>query len=237
MDMNIGQLIQTLNLSQLVQTFFGTIFGGFIVIFTNWWTERGERRKTTQERNEQTYIIEGIDPLAEYYQRLSLSLFNKSNKNIISIVEKDVPVEAINKVRILLNNVVPLNIIFRAHGHLTYTQDQQMLGAAGNIMQEAVNALLNYRERLTTEIFKSANTLHQEKETARLISTLENTSNQLELLEKQRLEKERELNLLLIKSLSQKVLQRKVPLSIPNSIEELRSLRKQERKNLFHHVQ
>ncbi len=179
--MNIGQLIQT-----LIATIVGSIIGGLIVIATNLIKEGEERRKDTQKKYEQTYVIEGIDPLVAYYQSLAFILINKANNHTISIVEKDIPVEALSKVRILTKNIEPLNIVLMAHGHLANTEDKDILTSASASMQNAVEALLDYRVKLTAKILISTNSLDHKRETAELIHRLYDIDNKLISLEDQR---------------------------------------------------
>lgn len=179
--MNISQLIQT-----LVTTIVGGVVGGLIVITTNWITAKGKRRQDIQEWYERTYIIEGIDPLVAYYQNLSFSLMEKANGYTIHVVQRDIPVEALGKVRILLlNDVVPLNLITYAHRHLAFNSDRKLLKETANTLQSAVEAFLDFRLKLTEVISSKVNDKHFIVDTTNLSNDLQEVFYELVDLRKQ----------------------------------------------------
>lgn len=179
-----------MNVGQLIQTLFATVVGGLIVIATNWISAKGKSREAIQEWYEQTYIIEGIDPLVAYYQYLVFSLFDQSNGNKTKVAQRDVPVEALSKVRVLLNNFVPLNIIIFTHSLLTYTTDTRRLGDAARILQNAVEALLDFRLELTTEVPSHVHSKHYIADTTYLINRLNKVEKELDDLNEQQIVEE-----------------------------------------------
>lgn len=183
--MNVDQLITSLTV------IIATVVGGLIVIVPNWVNKRTESKKTTQEWYDQTYIIEGIDPLITYYQRLSLSMFNKASGYTMSIAEEDIPIAAISKVRILLKAYSPLlNIILKSHWHLSHTEDVDMLQDVGMTLQHAVEAFLDYRRQLIAEIPKARGSKYFGFDTTELTTRLRHVENELNRLEKQRVREE-----------------------------------------------
>lgn len=209
--MNTGQFIQT-----LLTTIVGGIVGGLIVITTNWITAKGKRRQDIQEWYERTFITEGIDPLVAYYQYLVFGLFDKSNGYTLKVIQRDIPVEALGKVRVLLNDFVPLNIILFAHAHLAYTIGKNMLGEVATALQDAVEAFLDFRLELTKVVSNQVHDKHYIANTANLIARLEKVFQTLKDLEEQRLveadeENESKLAVENIRKIQRNVKRRDVP--------------------------
>ncbi len=173
-----------MNIAQLIQTLVATVVGGLIVIATNWLSARGKRKEAVQEWYERTYIIEGIDPLVAYYQYLAFTLFSTANANrVLSIVKRDIPVEALNHVRILLKgDVIPLNIILAAHYQLAEVTEQKVLLESAQTVQKAVEVLLIFRVELTEVISRRVGNKHYVANTTRLISNLEKVDQELKNL-------------------------------------------------------
>jgi hypothetical protein len=178
-----------MDIAQLIQTLVATVVGGLIVIATNWISARGKRRQDIQEWYEQTYIIEGIDPLVEYYQKLSFSLIDKLEGYTLHVVQKDIPVDALSKVRILLkNDPAPLNIILLGHALLANPVDEGILEAAADAMQDAIDNLLRFRLELTKVISSQVNNKHYVADTVNLVNRLEKIRRKLYQLEGQQKE-------------------------------------------------
>jgi hypothetical protein len=92
-----------LNISPFIQTAFGAIVGGLVVIATSWLNTKREKRKEIQAWYEQRYVTEGIDPLLAYFTGLSFHFLSlPSNNKTIPLSELPVPVEALTRIEILL---------------------------------------------------------------------------------------------------------------------------------------
>ena len=91
-------------------------------------------------------------------------------------------VEAISKVRILLNAFVPLNIIILAHNHLAYSEDWHVLNEASQIMQQAVEVALGLPSGLIEVIPSEVYSKHYIPNTTHLKNRLEGVFEGLELL-------------------------------------------------------
>ncbi len=170
-----------MNIIQLIQTLVATVVGGLIVIATNWLTARGKRREAVQDWYERTYITEGIDPLVAYYQRLVICLIDKSRHFTLQIDQKEIPVEALTNIRILLkNSVTPLNIIFYAQAILTYLTDSKPLYETSVTLQnDVITGLMNFRRELIEVVTSKVHDKHYLADTTDLISQLKKAEQKL----------------------------------------------------------
>lgn len=91
-----------MNINPFIQTVFGAIVGGLVVIATNWLNTTREKRKEVQEWYEQRYVTEGIDPLLVYLSNLLFHLTRSSNDEKIILPVAMVPVEALTRIEVLL---------------------------------------------------------------------------------------------------------------------------------------
>jgi len=175
-----------IEIAQLIQTLVATVVGGLIVIATNWLSARGKRREAIQEWYERTYITEGIDPLMAYYQSLVFALYSKASDKVISIAKRDIPVEALCKVRVLLLNDVTLsNIILGAHYQLAECTEEQVLQESAHTVQKAVEAFLTFRVELTKAVARQVENKHFLADCTSLIHKLETVEQELKSLVEQ----------------------------------------------------
>ena len=91
-----------MDISPFIQTAFGAIVGGGVVIATNWLNTAREKRKEIQEWYEQRYVTEGLDPLIAYFTNLALRFPNPLPNEIARIPDATIPVEALTRIEVLL---------------------------------------------------------------------------------------------------------------------------------------
>jgi hypothetical protein len=91
-----------MNINPFIQTAFGAIIGGFVVIATSWFNTMREKRKEIQSWYEQRYVTEGIDPLLAYLTNLSFRFLRLPKDDIILLPELSVPIEALTRIEVLL---------------------------------------------------------------------------------------------------------------------------------------
>lgn len=91
-----------MNISPFIQTAFGAIVGGLVVIATSWFNTVREKRKEIQEWYEQRYVTEGIDPLLVYLSNLIFRVTNAPDEKIVTLPDAVVPVEALTRIEVLL---------------------------------------------------------------------------------------------------------------------------------------
>jgi hypothetical protein len=94
-----------LNINLFIQTAFGAIIGGLVVIATNWLNTRQGKRKDIQDWYEQHYVAECIDPLLTYFTNLSFMMRNKPPSSIgrpLLLPDANVPVEAMVRLQVLI---------------------------------------------------------------------------------------------------------------------------------------
>jgi hypothetical protein len=91
-----------LDINPFIQTAFGAIIGGFVVIATNWLKTAREKRKEVQAWYEQRYVTEGIDPLLTYLTNLTLHFIRLPDQRIMLLPDATVPVEALTRIEVLL---------------------------------------------------------------------------------------------------------------------------------------
>jgi hypothetical protein len=91
-----------LNINPFIQTAFGAIVGGLVVIATSWFNTMREKRKEVQAWFEQRYVTEGIDPLLTYFSNLTLQLMQMPDGKTIPLPDATVPIEALTRIEILL---------------------------------------------------------------------------------------------------------------------------------------
>jgi hypothetical protein len=96
-----------LDISPFVQTAFGAIVGGSIVVATNWLTARAERKRHAQEWWEQKYVSEGVDHLITYLKSVQLysANMNLSIGHTPPLVAKpqEVPLDALTRTESFLH--------------------------------------------------------------------------------------------------------------------------------------
>ncbi len=105
-----------MDINPFIQTAFGAIVGGFVVIATNWLTSRAEKKRQSQEWWEQKYITEGIDYLIAYLKSIqiysiSMNLAIGTNPPMIA-KPQEVPLEALARVEAFLHMDISSIIIF-----------------------------------------------------------------------------------------------------------------------------
>jgi len=91
-----------LDINPFIQTAFGAIIGGLVVIATNWLNTKREKRKEVQAWYEQRYVTEGIDCLLAYFTNLTFHFVRLPNDKAILLPDAPVPVEALTRIEILL---------------------------------------------------------------------------------------------------------------------------------------
>ncbi len=90
------------DINPFIQTSFGAIVGGGVVVATNWISTHREKRKTIQEWYEQRYITEGVDCLTTYFTYLLLCFSNPDETDLVSLPNTPIPVEALTRIEFLL---------------------------------------------------------------------------------------------------------------------------------------
>jgi hypothetical protein len=92
-----------LDINPFIQTAFGAIVGGGVVVATNWLNTTREKRKEVQEWYEQRYVTEGLDRLLAYFTNLALRFLGSPNHETILLPDATVPVEALTRIEVLLD--------------------------------------------------------------------------------------------------------------------------------------
>ncbi len=139
---------------QIVQTLIGAIIGGGIVLIADWLRAYQKRKKSTQKWFESTYIKKGIDPVITYLLNLRLHIINLDLQNSMQLPNISVvPVEALAKIQILLDDTVVNGIIVLIHSALIENKSEEKL-KAGKAALETSKVLLSFRQ----EMLKISNT-------------------------------------------------------------------------------
>ena len=139
-----------MNTWQFILTLVATITGGAVVIATNWISAQVEKRKAIQEWYEQAYITEGIDPIIKYFISLQTHLSNRYTGYSISLADIDVvPVDALAKIYILIDNAILFTIIRLVRAHLTDVEAKELtLYAVSGALVKVCSILLEFREEI-----------------------------------------------------------------------------------------
>ena len=87
-----------MDINPFIQTAFGAIIGGLVVIATNWLNTKREKRKEVQAWYEQRYVTEGIDCLLAYFTNLTFHFVRLPNDKAILLPDAPVPVEALTRI-------------------------------------------------------------------------------------------------------------------------------------------
>lgn len=129
-----------MNINPFIQTAFGAIVGGFVVIATNWLTSRAEKKRQSQEWWEQKYITEGIDCLIAYLKSIqiygiSMNLAIGTNPPMIA-KPQEVPLEALARIEAFLYMDISSIIIFAylASGSKIDEQKEEALVAITKVL-------------------------------------------------------------------------------------------------------
>ena len=112
--MNTEQFILTLS-----GTIIGTLIGGFVVICTNWISAQRTRRESVQDWYKQTYLTEGVDPLITFFVDLQFR-WNWNAQQLKNL--NNVPVAALAKIQVLLDNDVLTQLAIFIQNYLADTQ-------------------------------------------------------------------------------------------------------------------
>ncbi len=91
-----------MDISPFIQTTFGAVVGGAVVLITNRVMVRAEKRKEIQDWYEKTYITEGVDRLLAYLTHLSLCFLPVTEGVNLSEPDVQIPSEALTRIEILL---------------------------------------------------------------------------------------------------------------------------------------
>ena len=92
-----------MNISPFIQTAFGAIVGGLVVLATSWFNTMREKRKEIQAWYEQRYITEGLDPLLAYFTNMAFGIMRIPDHDTLILPPAVVPVEALTRFEVLLN--------------------------------------------------------------------------------------------------------------------------------------
>src|SRR2546421_7143597 len=99
-----------------MQTAFGAIVGGGVVIATNWLATRAEKKRQIQEWWEQQYVTEGIDRITAYLNSVQIYsiIMNTSLGTNPPMIDKpqEVPLEALARLEALLLHDISHIVIF-----------------------------------------------------------------------------------------------------------------------------
>ena len=167
--MNVGQLLQT-----LIVTIIGGIVGGGIATATSWISKRQEMETSVKEWYEQTYIINGVDPLIAYLVGLEFRLVNKTEYIAMNVPNDPVPINSIASIHFLFGQTMLLETVGLVHWCLDYEKDDRNAKETGRIVVEVVQVLLKCRDELLAEISTHIRTkLDKVKPTDETIKQLE----------------------------------------------------------------
>lgn len=157
-----------------------TIVGGSIVIFANWLSTRTEKQEAVQNWYEQTYIAQGIDPLITYFLSLefhlrSLNLGNHTELPDISLV----PVEALTKVQILLDDQVLTSTTLLLHEYLGDTNISVVPSTAASAASKISIALSQLRKELLKNVSTKVSSKSYQVDVSHITGTLSSIFEEL----------------------------------------------------------
>jgi len=146
-----------------MQTAFGAIVGGGVVVATNWLNTAREKRKLVQEWYEQRYVTEGLDPLIAYFSNLALRFLGSPNHETILLPDATVPVEALTRIEVLLGISGGMEFL-----SVFIAQIHESLASSGE-----------YQDIAITPLFRLCETLYQlRQEVLKLIPSKVSRKNQ-----------------------------------------------------------
>ena len=114
-----------MDINPFIQTAFGAIVGGGVVVATNWLNTTREKRKEVQEWYEQRYVTEGLDRLLAYFTNLALrfheSLASSGEYQDIAVIPLFRLCETLYQLRQEVLNLIPSEVS-RKNQKLNLTQ-------------------------------------------------------------------------------------------------------------------
>src|SRR5258708_5862431 len=133
-----------MDINPFIQTAFGTVRGGCVVIITNKLAERSIKRKNAQEWYEKFYIEEGINPLIIYFKRLQL--YAKRTDKILPVVKtiEEAPIDATTRMEAFLHKDYFTNIILFVHPCII-SESEPHRKAALKAVNDSLNILYGLR--------------------------------------------------------------------------------------------
>jgi hypothetical protein len=154
-----------MDISSFIQTAFGAVAGGSVVMITNKLAVRAEKRKHVQEWYTQYYIEEGITPLIIYFKRLQLySLSLKASAHEDTSVVKSVeeaPLDALVRIEALLRKDHFMHIILLVHPCII-SESKLHQEAAREAINDSLKILYGLRNAFLESIPKISR-IHTEK--------------------------------------------------------------------------
>jgi hypothetical protein len=146
-----------MNIDPFIQTVFGAIVGGGVLLITNRLVARADKRKAVQEWYENVYVTEGIERLIIFFKSLELYFLDLKHPvgeipRLIRELE-DIPIEALVRVEALLQKDHFSWIILLAYPALGSEIEAQRK-AAGKAINEALYVLYGLRNAFLQAIPK-----------------------------------------------------------------------------------
>lgn len=164
----------------IVGQLFATIVGGSIVIFANWLSTRTEKQEAVQMWYEQAYIAQGVDPLITYFLSLefhlrSLNLGNRTELPDINLV----PVEALTKVQIILDDQVLTSITLLFHEYLGDTNITVVPSTAASAADKINSTLSQLRKELLKNVSTKVNSKIYQVDVSHIVDTFKSIFEEL----------------------------------------------------------
>lgn len=128
----------------IIQTIFGTLLGGGLVMLADCFRRRDEHRRGVQQGYERTYVTEGVDPLITYFISLDIRLRSLNLEQDITPLSspEPVPAAALAHVHVLLADRALTDIALLLHEYFHHPCIEAPVVSKGTSAIGRVNSTL-----------------------------------------------------------------------------------------------